>query len=130
MLEDCQGTIRPDFSGIRVIGHQYPAKSHHINDFLSANMYPFQWVDFDTNEEAKRLMESHQYGLIDNWLRQIKDTRNYYWQQLKDLDEEALYPASNPVSATLRISQISNGAQKHQPYGNPPFTAQFPIHGS
>ncbi len=34
-------------------------------------------------------MGSHQYGLIDNWLRTIKDTQNYYWQQLKDLDEEA-----------------------------------------
>lgn len=33
---------------------------------------------------------SHQYGLIDNWLRTIKDTQNYYWQQLKDLDEQAL----------------------------------------
>lgn len=34
-------------------------------------------------------MGSHQYGLIDNWLRTIKDTQNYYWQQLKDLDEHA-----------------------------------------
>lgn len=34
-------------------------------------------------------MGNHQYGLIDNWLRTIKDTQNYYWQQLKDLDEHA-----------------------------------------
>jgi carbonic anhydrase len=34
-------------------------------------------------------MGNHQYGLIDNWLRTIKDTQNYYWQQLKDLDESA-----------------------------------------
>jgi len=34
-------------------------------------------------------MGTHQYGLIDNWLRTIKDTQNYYWQQLKDLDELA-----------------------------------------
>ena len=34
-------------------------------------------------------MGNHQYGLIDNWLRTIKDTQNYYWQQLKTLDDEA-----------------------------------------
>jgi len=57
LLDDWQGTIRPDFSGIRVIGHQYSAKSHHIKDFLSSNIFPFQWMDFDTNEEAKRLLD-------------------------------------------------------------------------
>jgi carbonic anhydrase len=33
-------------------------------------------------------MHNHQYGLIDNWLQQIKDTYNFYWNFLKDLDEE------------------------------------------
>jgi len=36
---------------------------------------------------VKAAMGSHQYGLIDNWLRQIKDTQNYYWMQLKELEE-------------------------------------------
>jgi carbonic anhydrase len=34
-------------------------------------------------------MGNHQYGLIDNWLRTIKDTQNYYWKQLELLDEHA-----------------------------------------
>ncbi len=38
---------------------------------------------------VRAAMGDHQYGLIDNWLRQIKDTQNYYWQQLKDLPAEA-----------------------------------------
>ncbi len=33
-------------------------------------------------------MHNQQYGLIDNWLQQIKDTYNFYWNFLKDLDEE------------------------------------------
>ena len=33
-------------------------------------------------------MGNHQYGLIDNWLRTIKDTQNYYWKQLKEKDQE------------------------------------------
>jgi carbonic anhydrase len=36
-------------------------------------------------------MGIQQFGLIDNWLRQIKDTQNYYWQQLKPMDEEARF---------------------------------------
>lgn len=38
---------------------------------------------------VKAALTSHQYGLIDNWLRQIKDTINFYWEGLKDLDEES-----------------------------------------
>ena len=36
-------------------------------------------------------MGTQQYGLIDNWIRQIKDTQNYYWQQLAGLDEAARF---------------------------------------
>jgi carbonic anhydrase len=40
---------------------------------------------------VKVAMGNEQYGLIDNWLRQIKDTQNYYWQQLSVLDEAARF---------------------------------------
>src|SRR5919107_1826136 len=33
-------------------------------------------------------MYNQQFGLIDNWLQQIKDTHNFYWHFLKDLEEE------------------------------------------
>ncbi len=38
---------------------------------------------------VKAALGTHQYGLIDNWLRQIKDTINFYWELVKDLDEQA-----------------------------------------
>jgi len=34
-------------------------------------------------------MGNKQFGLIDNWLRTIKDTQNYYWKQLAEKDQEA-----------------------------------------
>jgi carbonic anhydrase len=40
---------------------------------------------------VKAAMGNEQYGLIDNWLRTIKDTQNYYWKQLENLDEEARF---------------------------------------
>ncbi|MDX1908845.1 MAG: carbonic anhydrase [Bacteroidia bacterium] len=38
---------------------------------------------------VRTAMTDHQYGLIDNWLRQIKDTQNYYWPQLRLLEGRA-----------------------------------------
>lgn len=37
---------------------------------------------------VKAAMGNQQFGLIDNWLRTIKDTQNYYWAQLAELSEE------------------------------------------
>ena len=36
----------------------------------------------------KAAMGSGRLGLIDNWIRQIKDTQNYYWKQLEVLPED------------------------------------------
>ena len=36
---------------------------------------------------VKAAMGHEHHGLIDNWLRTIKDTQNYYWKQLQPLDE-------------------------------------------
>jgi carbonic anhydrase len=36
---------------------------------------------------VKAAMGHAQHGLIDNWLRTIKDTQSYYWKQLKSLNE-------------------------------------------
>jgi carbonic anhydrase len=37
---------------------------------------------------VKAALGHEQHGLIDNWLRTIKDTQNYYWKQLEALDEK------------------------------------------
>jgi carbonic anhydrase len=37
---------------------------------------------------VKAAMGDGQHGLIDNWLRTIKDTQSYYWKQLQALDEQ------------------------------------------
>ncbi len=36
---------------------------------------------------VKAALGDAQHGLIDNWLRTIKDTRHYYWKELEPLDE-------------------------------------------
>jgi carbonic anhydrase len=54
---------------------------------------------------VKAAMGNHQYGLIDNWLRQIKDTQNYYWQQLSKLDEDDRFDRLVELSV---IEQVYN----------------------
>jgi thioredoxin reductase (NADPH) len=59
MLEDWQIQYSPDYAGIRVIGYQYSPHSHEIRDFLSSNLFPFKWMDIESNEEARELVELH-----------------------------------------------------------------------
>jgi carbonic anhydrase len=37
---------------------------------------------------VKAAMGEHSHGLIDNWLRTLKDTQQYYWRQLEPMDGE------------------------------------------
>lgn len=57
LLDDWQASFAPPFEGIRVIGHQWSAQSHQIKDFLSRNLVPYQWLDVQIDEEARRLLE-------------------------------------------------------------------------
>jgi thioredoxin reductase (NADPH) len=57
LLEEWQSTVIPDYAGIRVVGYQYSPKSHAVKDFLSGNLFPFQWLDLLTNEKATELLE-------------------------------------------------------------------------
>ena len=64
-LNSWQLTYKPEFEGIRVIGYQFSPKSHDIKDFLSANLFPFKWLDVETSQEAKDIMELHNVSAAD-----------------------------------------------------------------
>lgn len=51
--------FQPEFDGIKVLGYQYSPKSHDIKDFLSGNLFPFQWLDAETSDKAKEIIELH-----------------------------------------------------------------------
>ena len=46
------------YDGIRVAGTLWSATSHHTKDFLARNRIPYQWLDIETNAEARALVES------------------------------------------------------------------------
>src|SRR5947207_2240778 len=56
MLDDWQAAYRPAFEGVRVIGHQWSPQSSEIRDFLGRNFVPHQWLNVETDEEARQLL--------------------------------------------------------------------------
>jgi thioredoxin reductase (NADPH) len=56
LLDDWLAGYRPPFEGIRVLGHRWSAAAFEIKDFLARNQVPYQWLDAETNEEARQLL--------------------------------------------------------------------------
>ncbi len=44
---------------IRLLGYQYSPKSHQIKDFLSGNLFPYEWLDVEHNPRAAEVMMRH-----------------------------------------------------------------------
>lgn len=57
LLEEWEQSYIPEFKGLKLLGYQFSPKSHQLKDFLSGNLVPFKWIDYQTNDEAKTLLE-------------------------------------------------------------------------
>jgi thioredoxin reductase (NADPH) len=56
-LEDWLAGHMPPFQGIRIAGYQWSPRSHQVKDFLSGNLIPYQWLDVETSEIGRELIE-------------------------------------------------------------------------
>jgi thioredoxin reductase (NADPH) len=56
LLADWRLGYQPAFTGIRVVGSQWSPAAHQVKDFLARNNVPYQWLDLEANEEARRLL--------------------------------------------------------------------------
>ena len=41
---------------IQLVGHRWSRESHDARDFLARNQVPFQWLDVEREDEARRLL--------------------------------------------------------------------------
>jgi thioredoxin reductase (NADPH) len=57
VLDDWLASFRPPFEGIRLIGLFWSPKSHETKDFLARNGVPYQWLDAESDQEARRLVD-------------------------------------------------------------------------
>lgn len=58
LLDDWQASYHPAFEGVRVVGHRWSPHSNEIRDFLGRNFVPHQWLNVETDEAAKQLMNT------------------------------------------------------------------------
>jgi len=56
LLVDWEDAVRRAFEGVRVVGYRFSPRSHETRDFLVRNCVPFQWLDLERDEEARRLV--------------------------------------------------------------------------
>jgi len=46
----------PPAGAVRVVGYRFSPRAHETRDFLARNCVPFQWLDIERDEEARRLV--------------------------------------------------------------------------
>ena len=65
LLSDWQSNYRPSFDGLKLIGYQFSPLSHQLKDFLAGNLFPYQWLDVESDPQAKELMALHDISMED-----------------------------------------------------------------
>lgn len=58
LLSDWSATAVLPYDGIRILGTKWSATSHEVKDFLARNQVPYQWLDIETNGDARTLIET------------------------------------------------------------------------
>jgi thioredoxin reductase (NADPH) len=59
LLADWVASVRPAFNGVRVAGTSLSAASFGVKDFLSSNLFPYQWIDLDRDASMRELALTH-----------------------------------------------------------------------
>jgi thioredoxin reductase (NADPH) len=57
MIDDWQAGHRPEFDGVRVLGHRWSPESHAARDFLARNQVPYRWIDLEQDPQAVELQK-------------------------------------------------------------------------
>ncbi len=60
LLDDWQAGYRPEFEGLRVIGHRWSLKDHLVRNFLSRNQIPYRWLNAADDGDVTKLLEERQ----------------------------------------------------------------------
>ena len=56
LLDAWRAEAPADADRIQVVGHRWSRESHDARDFLARNLVPFQWLDVEREDEARRLL--------------------------------------------------------------------------
>jgi thioredoxin reductase (NADPH) len=56
LLADWETRTNPPVGGVRVVGSRFSPEAHQIRDFLARNCVPFEWLDVERDDKARRLL--------------------------------------------------------------------------
>ncbi len=59
LLSDWQSDYRPAYEGLKLIGYQFSPRSHELKDFLAGNLFPYLWLDIESDPQAQELLDLH-----------------------------------------------------------------------
>ena len=57
LLSDWSANVLVPYDGIRIAGTLWSRSSHDAKDFLARNRIPYQWLDIEADDEARKLVE-------------------------------------------------------------------------
>ncbi|WP_340065222.1 FAD-dependent oxidoreductase [Ascidiimonas aurantiaca] len=60
LLEAWLASFIPEFHGLRIIGYPFSPKTHILKDFLSGNLFPYQYLDITNNTTAQELTQQNE----------------------------------------------------------------------
>lgn len=64
LLADWVQKVRPAYQGVRVAGTVLSAESFAVKDFLSSNLFPYQWIDLERDSAMRELALKHSPDLL------------------------------------------------------------------
>jgi thioredoxin reductase (NADPH) len=65
LLDEWQAEYLPEATGLRLVGHQWSARSHAIKDFLASSLIPYRWLDVARDPDICVLLEAAGVGVDD-----------------------------------------------------------------
>ena len=108
--------VQTDMNLLSVL--QYAVDVLKVNHVIVCGHYGCGGVKAAMGEEA--------HGLIDNWLRTLKDTQQYFWNQLGPLDEAARFDRMVELNVIEQVYNLGKTSIVQQAWKN---TAKPYIHG-
>ncbi|MCU0226986.1 MAG: response regulator, partial [Bryobacterales bacterium] len=57
LLDAWRADFRPGYGGVRVVGSRWSQPTHLVKDFLARNQVPYTYLDAESSDEARDLME-------------------------------------------------------------------------
>ena len=78
----------PDYEELSLVGYQFSRDSHKLKDFLAGNLFPYRWLNVETDERAKSLLDTHSLTNADLLVALLNDGTTLAHPTIQELGEK------------------------------------------